>query len=79
MMRYQQPLRCQMQCSSCRAESASLTEYSVVATVSNFRKTIETIHLCAVCRIIYLIKPAHIARRMAQSAMDKPFARRRVA
>lgn len=64
-----------MQCSCCHAESASLTEYSVVATVARFRKTIETLHLCAVCRIVYIIKPAHIFRRIAHAETRKPFSR----
>ena len=56
-----------MQCSCCHAESANLTEYSFAVTGEKFRRTIETIHLCAVCRIIYVIKPAYIAARMKQA------------
>lgn len=68
-----------MQCSCCRAERTSLTEYSIAAAVGPFRKTIETLHLCAVCRIVYLIKPAYIAARVAQSRNEQAYPRRNAA
>jgi hypothetical protein len=56
-----------MQCSCCRSESENLREYSLSATDEKNRKTIQTFHLCAICRIVYLIKPLHISARARQA------------
>ena len=65
-----------MQCSCCRAECASLNEYSIAETLDRFRKTIETINLCAVCTIVYRIKPAYIVKRIAEDERRKASMRR---
>ena len=52
-----------MQCSCCHSESENLREYSLSATDAGNRKTIQTFHLCAICRIVYLIKPHHVSAR----------------
>ena len=52
-----------MQCTCCRAERDSLREYSISAVDERNRKTIQTFHLCAICRIVYLIKPMHVSAR----------------
>ena len=46
-----------MQCSCCGQQSDNLREYSRSAIGPNNRKTIATLQLCAVCRILYRIKP----------------------
>ncbi len=56
-----------MQCSCCRSESENLREYSLSATDDRNRKTIQTFNLCAICRIVYLIKPLHISARTRQT------------
>jgi hypothetical protein len=65
-----------MQCSCCREQRDSLREYSISALDINKRKTILTLHLCAMCRILYRIKPQVVEARVAQAAFDM---RRRVA
>jgi hypothetical protein len=55
-----------MQCSCCRSESENLREYSLSAIDDRNRKTIQTFHLCAICRIVYLIKPLSISARARQ-------------
>lgn len=57
-----------MQCSCCHSESENLREYSLSATDASNRKTIQTFHLCAICRIVYLIKPRQISARTRQAA-----------
>ena len=52
-----------MQCSCCRSESENLREYSLSAIDDRNRKTIQTFNLCAICRIVYLIRPLHISAR----------------
>ena len=44
-----------MQCTSCRLHSIRLREYSCVAVVDGHRKTIVTVHLCPVCRLMNLL------------------------
>jgi hypothetical protein len=66
-----------MQCSCCHAESENLREYSLSAVDENDRKTIRTFFLCAICRIIYLIKPAHVSQRIPTPSLR--LAPRRVA
>jgi hypothetical protein len=56
-----------MQCSCCRSESENLREYSLSATDDRNRKTIQTFNLCAICRIVYMIKPLHISARTRQA------------
>ncbi len=56
-----------MQCSCCRSQSENLHEYSLSATDDRNRKTIQTFHLCTICRIVYLIKPLHISSRTRQT------------
>lgn len=67
-----------MQCSCCRAERENLREYSLSAVDSRNRKTIQTLQLCPVCRIIYLIKPQHVSAR-ARAVSDLTQASRRIA
>jgi len=57
-----------MQCSCCHSESENLREYSLSATDASNRKTIQTFHLCAICRIVYLIKPRQISARTRHAA-----------
>ena len=52
-----------MQCSCCHAESDNLREYSISAIDERNRKTIQTFYLCAICRIVYLIKPMQVSAR----------------
>lgn len=61
-----------MQCTCCHAESDNLREYSVSAIDDRNRKTIQTFHLCAICRIVYLIKPLHVSARTRGSAAQRP-------
>ena len=65
-----------MQCSCCRADCASLTEYSVAEALDRFRKTIQIINLCAVCAIVYRIKPGYIVKRIAEDERRKSINRR---
>jgi len=65
-----------MQCSCCREQRDSLREYSISAFDANKRKTILTLQLCAMCRILYRIKPQLVAARVEQAAFEL---RRRVA
>ena len=57
-----------MQCSCCRLECENLREYSISAFDAKNRKTIQTFNLCAICRIIYLIKPVQVAARTRAAA-----------
>ena len=54
-----------MQCSCCREEREHLREYSFSALDANQRKTIQTLHLCPVCRIVHLVKPQFVRARAA--------------
>ena len=65
-----------MQCSCCRAERDNLREYSLSATDSQNRKTIQTLQLCAVCRIIYLIKPNQVSARAREESERTRMSRR---
>jgi hypothetical protein len=65
-----------MQCSCCHLECENLREYSVSALDPKNRKTIHTFNLCAICRIIYLIKPGHVAARSRASIPLMPLRRR---
>lgn len=58
-----------MECSSCKAQSHNLSEYSTSVLDAKNRKTIQTLYLCAVCRIMLLIKPGHIAARAQQAKL----------
>ena len=61
-----------MQCTSCRAHSDNLREYSRAVDLGGNRKTIETIFLCAPCRVINAINPKYVvgarARRIRQDS-----------
>ena len=59
-----------MQCSCCHAESENLHEVSLSAFDRNERKTIRTFHLCALCRLMYLIKPAQVSQRIPLPALQ---------
>lgn len=61
-----------MQCSCCHAESDNLREYSISAIDERNRKTIQTFHLCAICRIVYLIKPLHVSARTRVLSTQRP-------
>jgi hypothetical protein len=52
-----------MQCSCCRVESQNLREYAFSVEVSANRKTIESFHLCALCRMLYAVKPARVIEK----------------
>lgn len=54
-----------MQCSCCRGESENLREYSYSGSDPRGRKTIVTLQLCTICRILYRIKPQAIRVRTA--------------
>ena len=66
-----------MQCSCCREHRDSLREYSISAVDANQRKTILTLQLCALCRILYRIKPQVVRSRIALASSFE--LRRRVA
>ena len=53
-----------MQCTSCRLHSDNLREYSRAVDLGSNRKTIETILLCAACRVINAINPRYEMRRV---------------
>jgi hypothetical protein len=57
-----------MQCSCCREQRDSLREYSISALDANQRKTILTLQLCALCRILYRIKPQVVRSRIARAS-----------
>jgi hypothetical protein len=57
-----------MQCSCCREQRDSLREYSISALDANQRKTILTLQLCALCRILYRIKPHVVRSRIAMAS-----------
>lgn len=52
-----------MQCSCCGHQSESLREISLSAFDARQRKTIVTFHLCAICRLVYLVNPLGVASR----------------
>ena len=56
-----------MQCSCCSQQRENLREYSLSALDAKNRKTILTLQLCPVCRILYRIKPQLVTARAAQS------------
>ena len=53
-----------MQCTSCRLHSDNLREYSRAVDLGGNRKTIETIFLCAACRVINAINPKYVMKRV---------------
>lgn len=53
-----------MQCTSCRVDSDNLREYSRAIDLGNNRKTIDTLFLCAACRVINAINPKYVAARV---------------
>jgi len=53
-----------MQCTSCRLHSDNLREYSRAVDLGSNRKTIETIYLCAACRVINAINPKYVMKRI---------------
>jgi hypothetical protein len=53
-----------MQCTSCRLHSENLREYSRALDLGSNRKTIETIYLCAACRVINAINPKYVLKRV---------------
>ena len=61
-----------MQCSCCHAQSDNLREYSVSALDQRDRKTIQTFHLCAFCRIVYLVRPLQVSARSRVLARPAP-------
>jgi hypothetical protein len=61
-----------MQCSCCRIDSKNLREYAFSIDVGEFRKTIETIHLCALCRMLYTVKPDQVRAKCRQAAPAQP-------
>lgn len=65
-----------MQCSCCRQERENLHEYSVSAVDTRNRKTIQTFHLCTVCRVVYLINPLQVAARARELNRHEPQRRR---
>jgi hypothetical protein len=65
-----------MQCSCCHLECENLREYSVSALDARNRKTIQTFNLCAICRIIYLIKPLQVAARSRGTPPHVPLRQR---
>jgi hypothetical protein len=60
-----------MQCSCCGNQSESLREISLSALDARQRKTIVTFHLCAICRLVYLVNPLRVASR---SGVNRPAA-----
>jgi len=52
-----------MQCSCCRGESANLREFSYSGFDPHGRKTIVTLQLCTMCRILYRFRPQAIRLR----------------
>ncbi|HZP66894.1 MAG TPA: hypothetical protein VFB32_11345 [Rudaea sp.] len=60
-----------MQCSSCRLDSANLREYSRVVDLGDYRKTIETVHLCPACRVLNALNPKYVAAWPTAEAMSK--------
>jgi hypothetical protein len=58
-----------MQCTSCRLHSDNLREYSRAVDLGSNRKTIETILLCAACRVLNAINPKYVMRR---AHIDQP-------
>ena len=65
-----------MQCSCCGQQRDNLREYSRSAIGANNRKTIATLQLCAVCRVLYRIKPQLVIGRSAAPAVRPGFAQR---
>jgi hypothetical protein len=65
-----------MQCSCCHLECENLREYSISALDLKNRKTIHTFNLCAICRIIYMVKPLHVAARSRETVPGMPMRRR---
>ena len=61
-----------MQCSCCRVDSENLREYAFSIEVSEHRKTIETVHLCALCRMLYTVKPEHVLQKCRRAASLSP-------
>ena len=55
-----------MQCSCCHTQSDNLREYSLSALGPDRRKTIVTLQMCTMCRILYRIRPALVAERAAR-------------
>ena len=52
-----------MQCSCCSVESQNLREYAFSVELGANRKTIESFHLCALCRMLYAVKPARVLEK----------------
>ncbi|HEX6833530.1 MAG TPA: hypothetical protein VF132_08350 [Rudaea sp.] len=53
-----------MQCDSCGLHTDRLREYSRVIDLGKYRKTIETVQLCAACRVMNALNPRYVARRV---------------
>jgi hypothetical protein len=62
-----------MQCSCCRSK-ARICGIFPVATDDRNRKTIQTFHLCAICRIVYMIKPTHFCAPAKHAAPGRQVA-----
>jgi hypothetical protein len=63
-----------MQCTCCREERENLREYSVSAVDAKQRKTILTLQLCPMCRVLYRIKPRLVAERIARATPQRRIA-----
>jgi hypothetical protein len=64
-----------MQCSCCHVESQNLREYAFSVEVGANRKTIESFHLCALCRMLYAVKPTRVLEKCRRaSGADAPIA-----
>ncbi|MEP6483447.1 MAG: hypothetical protein ABJB01_03285 [Rudaea sp.] len=53
-----------MQCTSCGLHSDNLREYSRAVDLGDYRKTIDTIFLCAACRVFNAVNPKYVAKRI---------------
>lgn len=65
-----------MQCSCCGQQRDNLREYSRSAMGANNRKTIATLQLCAVCRVLYRFKPQFVIARIAPPRVRPGYAPR---
>ena len=63
-----------MHCNSCGMKSVSLREYSRVVDLGKHRKTIDTMYLCGACRVLNVINPKYIAKRLGNDISLPGFA-----
>ena len=52
-----------MKCSCCHIESQNLREYVCSGETAQHRKTIDSYYLCVLCRMLFAVKPEHVAAR----------------